>query len=147
MPNKKTKKNIATKSFQAIRIFVNEEVGELIQGLIEATRVLSPGAKLVVVSFHSLEDKIVKYFFRTYSEESKNPSRYFPAPKKENLRLFDCPTKKPITPSQKEILKNFSSRSAKVRYGIRNEKKYFFPKKLKEKFKDYLEIEKMSLDL
>ena len=102
---------------------------------------------LVVVSFHSLEDKIVKYFFKTYSEEGKNPSRYFPIPTKKDLRLFTCPVKKSIIPSKKEILKNFPSRSAKLRYGIRNEKNFFYPKQLMEKFEDYLEIEKMGLDL
>ena len=137
------KKNVATKSFQAIRIFVNNEISELIKGLIEATKLLNPGAILIVVSFHSLEDKIVKYFFRTYSEKSKNPSRYFPKVDKEDIRLFDCPIKKSISPSEKEILINRPSRSAKLRYGIRNNKKYFFPNELTEKFKNYLEIEGM----
>ena len=141
------KKNVATKSFQAIRIFVNNEISELIKGLIEATKLLNPGAILIVVSFHSLEDKIVKYFFRTYSEKSKNPSRYFPKLDKEDIRLFDCPIKKSINPSEKEILINRPSRSAKLRYGIRNNKKYFFPDKLTEKFKNYLEIEGMGLHL
>ncbi len=145
--NKFTKKNVATKSLQAIRIFVNNEVSELIKGLIEATKLLNPGAILIVVSFHSLEDKIVKYFFRTYSEISKNPSRYFPKLDEEDKRLFDCPLKKSICPSEKEILLNPPSRSAKLRYGIRNNKKYFFPTELTEKFKNYLEIEKMDLNL
>ena len=65
----------------------------------------------------------------------------------KDLRLFYCPIKKPISPPRKEVLKNFSSRSAKLRYGIRNDKKFFFPEDLTEKFKDYLEIEKMSLSL
>jgi len=139
-----TKKNVATKSLQAIRIFVNNEVSELIKGLIEATKLLNPGAILIVVSFHSLEDKIVKYFFKTYSEKNKNPSRYFPKLDKEDIRLFDCPIKKSISPSEKEILINRPSRSAKLRYGIRNNKKYFSPNELIEKFKNYLEVEKMG---
>ena len=142
-----TKKNVATKSLQAIRIFVNSEVSELIKGLIEATKLLNSGAILIVVSFHSLEDKIVKYFFKTYSEKSKNPSRYLPKLDKEDIRLFDCPIKKSINPSEKEILINRPSRSAKLRYGIRNNKKYFFPNELTEKFKNYLEIERMGSHL
>ena len=145
--NNFVKKNVATKSLQALRIFVNNEVSELIKGLTEATKLLNPGAILIVVSFHSLEDKIVKYFFRTYSEKNKNPSRYFPKLDKEDIRLFSCPIKKSIKPSKEEILLNHPSRSAKLRYGIRNYKKYFFPKELKEKFKNYLEIEGMSSHL
>ena len=72
------KKNTATKTFQAIRIFVNQELTELIIGLILASQLLSDGGVLVVVSFHSLEDKIVKNFFNLYSELNKNPSRYLP---------------------------------------------------------------------
>ncbi len=141
------KKNVTTKSLQALRIFVNNEVSELIKGLIEATKLLDSGAILIVISFHSLEDKIVKYFFKTYSEKNKNPSRYFPKLDKEDIRLFNCPIKKPISPSEKEILLNRPSRSAKLRYGIRNNKKYSFSKELTEKFNNYLEIERMGLHL
>ena len=144
---KKTKTNIATKSFQAIRIFVNKEVSELIKGLIEATKILSPGSLLIVVSFHSLEDKIIKYFFRTYSQKINNPSRYLPKLNEEDTMLFDCPVKKPIYPSEKEISINYPSRSAKLRYGIRNNKKFFFPDQLTKKFEGYLEIEKTGLRL
>jgi 16S rRNA (cytosine1402-N4)-methyltransferase len=77
------KKNTATKTFQAIRIFVNQELTELIIGLILASQLLSDGGVLVVVSFHSLEDKIVKNFFNLYSELNKNPSRYLPLKKKK----------------------------------------------------------------
>ena len=142
-----TKKNLATKSFQAIRIFVNNEISELVKGLIEATKLLAPGGLLIVVSFHSLEDKIVKYFFRNYSEKIKNPSRYLPKLNKEDKRLFNCPEKKPLNPSKDEILKNSPSRSAKLRFGIRNDKKYFFPDELIKKFQNYLDIEKMESHL
>jgi len=142
--NNLIKKNVATKSLQAIRIFVNNEVSELIKGLVESTKLLNPGSVLIVVSFHSLEDKIVKFFFKTYSEKNKNPSRYLPKLDEKDIRLFDCPVKKSITPSKREILINRPSRSAKLRYGIRNDKKYFFPEKLSEEFKNYLKIEEMS---
>ena len=142
--NNFSKKNVATKSLQAIRIFVNNEVSELIKGLVEATKLLNPGAILIVVSFHSLEDKIVKYFFRTYSENNKNPSRYVPKLDEEDSRLFNCPIKKSTSPSEKEVKINPSSRSAKLRYGIRNNRKYFFPKELIKKFQNYLQIEELG---
>ena len=145
--NNFVKKNVATKSLQAIRIFVNKEVSELIKGLTAATKLLKPGAVLVVVSFHSLEDKIVKYFFRTYSEKNKNPSRYLPQLDEKDLRLFNCPTKKSISPLKKEILINFPSRSAKLRYGIRNNKSFFSLKDLTNKFQNYLDIEELSSNL
>ena len=66
---------------------------------------------------------------------------------KEDLRFFYCPTKKPISPSRKEILKNFPSRSAKLRYGIRNDKSFFSSKNLTEKFKNYLDIERIGSHL
>ena len=71
-----SKINPSTKSFQALRIFVNNEISELIYGLINSIKNLKPGGILTVVTFHSLEDKIVKYFFKTYSEEKSNNSRY-----------------------------------------------------------------------
>jgi len=74
----KYKKNPATKTFQAIRIFVNQELTELILGLIGAAKLLSNEGILIVVSFHSLEDQIVKNFFNLYSNLRKNPSRYLP---------------------------------------------------------------------
>ena len=69
------KKSPATKTFQAIRIFVNQELTELIIGLILASKILPANGTLIVISFHSLEDKIVKNFFNLYSELNKNPSR------------------------------------------------------------------------
>ena len=78
---KQKKKNFkihsATKVFQALRIFVNKEISELIYGLIAATKVLKKDGILAVVTFHSLEDKIVKYFFKSLSE-NKSISRYVP---------------------------------------------------------------------
>ena len=68
------KKNPSTKTFQAIRIFVNQELTQLIEGLIEATKLLSEGGLLIVVSFHSLEDRIVKNFFKLHSNLKRNPS-------------------------------------------------------------------------
>ena len=139
--------NEATKSFQALRIFVNNEISELIFGLINATKKLKIGSMLVVVTFHSLEDKIVKYYFKTYSEKNKNPSRYIPESVKEDKRLFHCPQKKPLIASKKEIFLNPPSRSAKLRYVIRNSNKFIFPKDLINKFQSYLDIESIGLKL
>ena len=60
--NFKSKIDQSTKTFQAIRIFVNKEITELIQGITKATKILKPGGRLIVISFHSIEDKIVKFF-------------------------------------------------------------------------------------
>ena len=70
---KSFKTNNATKTFQALRIFVNKEISELIYGLIAATKVLKKNGILAVVTFHSLEDKIVKYFFKSLSEKKVYP--------------------------------------------------------------------------
>ena len=101
----------------AIRIYLNDEVQELKKGLIAAEKVLGPDGRLVVVSFHSIEDKIVKNFFYNCMQR-KSQSRYLPEipTKKPSLELL---TKKPILPSEKEINLNKRSRSAKLRIAKR----------------------------
>ncbi len=138
--NKKNNKNPATKTFQAIRIFVNQELTELILGLIEATKLLTKGGILIVISFHSLEDRIVKYFFNLYSNLKKNPSRYMPEDK-DKSNFFKVISKKPQTPNIKEIEMNPSSRSAKLRYGIKNNSLLFFPEDFKKIFTKYFQTE------
>ena len=134
------KKNPATKTFQAIRIFVNKELTELISGLFEATKILSKGGVIIVVSFHSLEDRIVKKFFNLYSKLKKNPSRYFPIEEnKSSLFQFVC--KKALVPTSDEINKNTPSRSAKLRYAIRNDNSFFDPSEFKNFFLKYFELE------
>ena len=117
----KRKKNFkihsATKVFQALRIFVNKEISELINGLISATKIIKKDGVLAVVTFHSLEDKIVKYFFKSLSE-NQSISRYVPKLDQPKI-LFELKEKKPITPSDKELKENLSSRSAKLRYVIK----------------------------
>jgi len=142
-----SKINPSTKSFQALRIFVNNEISELIYGLINSIKNLKPGGILTVVTFHSLEDKIVKYFFKTYSEEKSNNSRYLPEIQNVNKKLFNLPQKKPILPSDKEISINPPSRSAKLRYVIRNENKFYFPQDLIDKFQSFIDIENIGLKL
>ena len=81
----------STKTFQALRIFVNKEITELINGIVNATKFLKPGGKLIVVSFHSIEDKIIKFYFSNFSKNKSKPSRYFPENNLENksyLKLF-----------------------------------------------------------
>ena len=137
---KNFKRNPATKTFQAIRIFVNKELTELMLGLIEAAKLLSNGGILVVVSFHSLEDKIVKNFFNLYSNLKKNPSRYMPI-KENKCSLFKSTSKKPFTAELKEIKKNIRSRSAKLRYAIRGNDAFFDPNEFKKKFVNYFNLE------
>ena len=134
------KRNPATKTFQAIRIFVNQELTELILGLIKAAKLLSNGGILIVVSFHSLEDRIVKNFFNLYSNLRKNPSRYLPM-KENKTSLFKLISKNPLVADVKEIKKNIRSRSAKLRYAIRNNNSFFYPDEFKNKFLNYFKLE------
>ena len=106
-----SKTHSATKIFQALRIFVNKEISELIYGLINAAKIVKKDGVIAVVTFHSLEDKIVKYFFKSLSE-NKSVSRYMPKGD-EKVNLFKTINKKPIVPSEKEIKENPPSRSAK----------------------------------
>ena len=132
----------ATKVFQALRIFVNKEISELINGLIIATKVLDKDGILAVVTFHSLEDKIVKYFFKSLSE-NKSISRYMPKMEQSDI-LFKNISKKPIIPSEKELKENIPSRSAKLRYVIKKKDFYEFETDIFEKFKYLLEIEDLG---
>ena len=135
----------ATKVFQALRIFVNKEISELISGLINATKVLKKDGILGVVTFHSIEDKIVKYFFKSLSE-NKSISRYKPVTEQAEI-LFDLIKKKPILPSEKEIKENQPSRSAKFRYVIKKKDFYDFDTDVKEKFRNLIEIENFGVKL
>ena len=142
----KRKKNYkihsATKVFQALRIFVNKEITELIYGLICAAKVVDEGGIIVAVSFHSLEDKIIKYFFRSLSE-TKSISRYMPKIK-EKTNLFKLINKKPITPSIQEIKENPPSRSAKLRFAIKEKNILNFKTDILDKFNYLIEIENYS---
>ena len=108
----------ATRSFQAIRIAVNTEFTELAEGLMAAERALKPGGKLAVVTFHSLEDRIVKRFFQLRSGAESNTNRYAPA-RVEDAARFDLITRRATAPDDEELALNPRSRSAKLRVGIR----------------------------
>ena len=136
-----TKIDPSTKTFQALRIFVNKEISELINGIINASKLLKPGGKILIISFHSIEDKIIKFFFKNFSKNKSKPSRYFPEENNEYLSLFEKYSNKVIKPSKKELKKNNSSRSAKLRYAIRSNNQFIFPTNLITKFSRYLNIE------
>ena len=145
----KRKKNYrthsATKIFQSLRIFVNKEISELIYGLINAAKLVKKDGIIAVVTFHSLEDKIVKYFFKSLSE-NKSISRYMPKGE-DNINLFKLINKKPITPSEKEIYENPPSRSAKLRYVVKKEDFNDFETDILDKFSNLIEIENFSKKL
>jgi 16S rRNA (cytosine1402-N4)-methyltransferase len=140
-----SKINPCTKTFQALRIFVNKEITELINGVINATKRLRPGGIILVISFHSIEDRIVKYFFTNFSKNKSRPSRYFPEKKFDALALFDEYKNKTFRPSKKEIDLNSRSRSAKLRFAVRSENKFVQPNEFVKKFKRYLDLEAINV--
>ena len=109
----------ATRTFQALRIFVNEELAELARGLAAAERVLNPGGRLVVVAFHSLEDRIVKTFL---AERSRAPAASRHRPQLATAAAtFRVLTRRPETPDDAEIAANPRARSAKLRAAERTD--------------------------
>ena len=115
--NTKRKKNFkihsSTKIFQALRIFVNKEISELIYGLINSAKILKKDGILAIITLHSLEDRIVKYYLKNLSE-SKTISRY--DPQIEKKKFFEMPKKNQFVPTEEELKDNPPSRSAKLRY-------------------------------
>ena len=109
----------ATRAFQALRIAVNDELGELVRGLCAAEQVLRPGGRLAVVTFHSLEDRIVKQFFGARSGRGRAASRRLPGEPAEAAPTFEVQRGQPIEPSEDEMRANPRSRSAKLRFGVR----------------------------
>jgi 16S rRNA (cytosine1402-N4)-methyltransferase len=111
----------ATRSFQALRIAVNDELDELTRALEAAERLLRPGGRLAVVTFHSLEDRIVKHFFAARSGRGRAPSRLLPGeepPPTPTFRLFGP---QPVAPGAAECIRNPRARSAKLRWAERTE--------------------------
>jgi 16S rRNA (cytosine1402-N4)-methyltransferase len=110
----------ATRSFQALRIAVNDELGQLLEGLMAAERALAPGGMLAVVTFHSLEDRAVKRFLQIRSDRGGGGSRHLP---EEAARTpgFELPQRKAILPDAEELRLNPRARSAKLRVARRRE--------------------------
>ena len=114
----KTGKDPATRTFQALRIYINDELGELDAGLRAAERLLRPGGRLAVVSFHSLEDRAVKSFLRARSGSEPAGSRHLPLNTGAPAPTFDKPTK-PVRPGEAELAANPRARSATLRAATR----------------------------
>jgi 16S rRNA (cytosine1402-N4)-methyltransferase len=119
----KMKIHPATKSFQALRIEVNQELAELEAALVAAEHLLKPGGRLVIITFHSLEDRIVKQFMLSRSQQSAPISRHSPAALLANETIPTNPFKltptKAITPTEQEVRHNPRARSAKLRCATR----------------------------
>jgi len=112
----------ATRTFQALRIYVNDELGELARALAAAEHVLKPAGRLVVVTFHSLEDRIVKRFLQERSGKESQVSRHLP-PQSVKLQLpsFEIVNPRPLTPSKAELEVNPRARSARLRAAVRTD--------------------------
>ena len=132
--------NESTKTFQALRIFVNKEFTELIEGIIKATKILKPVGKLIVISFHSIEDKIIKFFFKNFSKNRSRSNKYLPE-NNDDLSLFDNYKNKVIKANAKEVKRNPRSRSAKLRVAIRSSDEFIEPQELRNKFKYLTDLE------
>ncbi|MFT6076393.1 MAG: 16S rRNA (cytosine1402-N4)-methyltransferase [Yoonia sp.] len=110
----------ATRTFQALRIAVNNEYGELAMGLMAAERALRPGGQLAVVTFHSVEDRMVKRFLQARSGNNANANRF--APETEQVTpAFRIEKRKAIGPDEQELAENPRSRSAKLRVAFRTD--------------------------
>ena len=113
-------KHPATRTFQALRLYVNSELEELAEGLGAAERLLKPGGRLAVVTFHSLEDRIVKRFFASRSAPPQKGSRHLPyQAAKEFLPCFQLLNRRPVEPGEDEVRSNPRARSARLRAGLR----------------------------
>ena len=139
-----TKTNPATKVFQALRIFVNKEISELTKSLEASASIVSQNGIVLTVSFHSLEDKICKFFFNHLSKQDK-VSRYLPE-KKTSKKSFSLLTKKPVTPGSEELKLNPPSRTAKLR-AIKKIGTYENNMNVFEKYANLFKIENLSKKL
>lgn len=118
MPKPKDGADSATRSFQALRIFVNDELGELKRALESAKEILKPQGRLVVVSFHSLEDRIVKQFLRENAAPKKHQNKYAAAQQQIGAP-FVVPEKEIVVAGEKELAQNTRAHSAKLRWAIK----------------------------
>jgi len=119
VPKSKDGIDPATRTFQALRIAVNDELGELERALAAAEAVLVPGGRLVVVTFHSLEDRVVKDFLKVRSGAAAQPSRHLPAAATGPAPSFTLLSKKAVAAGADETARNPRARSAKLRAALR----------------------------
>ncbi len=142
--SKYNKVDSCAKIFQAIRMVVNQELTELYEGLISAIKNLSIDGKIVVITFHSLEDKIVKKVFDFFSNKKKGTSRYLPeSNENENLNILEVKDRKPIIASEKETKNNNRARSAKLRYAIKIQDHSFEFKRSHLNLEKYFQLEEV----
>ena len=120
--HKEAGRHPATRTFQALRIYINDELGELAKALSDAERILKPGGRLVVVTFHSLEDRIVKRFLSARTGKESRGSRHFPEQSiKSSSPSFQIINSRPLTPSKGELDLNPRARSARLRSATRTD--------------------------
>ena len=142
--SKYNKVDSCAKIFQAIRMIVNQELTELYEGLISAINNLSIDGKIVVITFHSLEDKVVKKVFDFFSNKKKGTSRYLPeSNENENLNILEVKYRKPIVASEKETRNNNRARSAKLRYAIKIQDHSFEFKRSHLNLEKYFQLEEV----
>lgn len=121
-PRREAARHPATRTFQALRIFVNGELDELAKGLSEAEHILKPGGRLAVVTFHSLEDRIVKRFFTIRAGRMPRPSRHAPeVAEQQPAASLHLVNRQPVKPKGDEVMKNPRARSARLRAAERTE--------------------------
>ena len=142
--SKYNKVDSCAKIFQAIRMIVNQELTELYEGLISAISNLSIDGKIVVITFHSLEDKIVKKVFDFFSNKKKGTSRYLPQNNEnENFKILEIKNRKPTIASEKEIKNNNRARSAKLRCATKVQDHSFEFKRSYLNLEKYFQLEEV----
>ena len=142
--SKYNKVDLCAKIFQAIRMIVNQELSELYEGLISAIKNLSIDGKIVVITFHSLEDKIVKKVFDVFSNKTRGTSRYFPeSNKNESFNILEIKNRKPIIASEKETKNNNRARSAKLRCATKIQDHSFEFKRSYLNLEKYFQLEEV----
>ena len=142
--SKYNKVDACAKIFQAIRMVVNQELTELYEGLTSAIKNLSIDGKIVVITFHSLEDKIVKKIFDIFSNKRKGTSRYLPENNEnDNFNILEIKNRKPIIASEKEIKNNNRARSAKLRCATKIKDHSFEFKRSHLNLEKYFQLEEV----